>query len=144
MAGPHGAAACRLLSAVPHLLGSRTGEALALAAARGRLSPEAFLRFAAKLAPHADGCIDWIGAHQTNGYGVFWLNGKPVLAHRVACEVYHRARRGAPLALHACDRPVCCAFEHLSWGTQSLNTTHQYQRGRRNRPQLILGLGEVA
>lgn len=101
-------------------------------------------RFLAKCDPHPDGCLDWIGARNSSGYGVFKLFGRAVLVHRLVCEALHRCERGKPLALHASDRPCCCSPDHLSWGTSSLNLTHQFQRQRRTRPQLRLRLAEVA
>lgn len=101
----------------------------------------AWARFRRFCAPQPNGCIDWIGARNTNGYGVFWLKGKLVLAHRLALTVVAGRSRRKPLALHACDRPCCVAApEHLSWGTQSLNTQHQYQRNRRHPSQVLLDL----
>lgn len=36
-----------------------------------------------------DSCWPWIASHTTEGYGQFFLDGKLVLAHRVAYELVH-------------------------------------------------------
>lgn len=75
-------------------------------------------------------CWDWLGCRNDKGYGRFSLDGKQVLASRVAVVFAHGAellplrigRRAAFYALHRCDRPPCVNWHHLFVGTSGDNT----------------------
>ena len=64
-----------------------------------------------------EGCWDWQGSKDKEGYGLFSYKGKSQQAHRVALEL----SLGRPLApgmfaLHKCDRAPCCRPDHLYEG----------------------------
>jgi len=54
-----------------------------------------------------------------------------------------------PIALHSCDRPVCVAPWHLSWGTSARNNAEMVARGRQRNargmqhPRAKLTAGQV-
>lgn len=72
-------------------------------------------------APDAKGCVAWLGAHQSGGYGEVWLNGRTVLTHRA---VFEAVRGPLPKGLvidHLCRNRGCCNPEHLDLVTQKEN-----------------------
>ena len=79
-----------------------------------------------------DACWLWSACRNRQGYGLFWLNGKMHLAHRlVVC-----LRTGDPgVAMHACDTPACCNPAHIAIGTQADNMADRDAKGRNNQPK---------
>ena len=75
------------------------------------------------------GCHEYQGG-LNKGYGVFSVNGKTKLAHRVAYELF---KGGIPLNLHVChtcDNPKCCNPDHLFVGTAAENMSDKVKKGR--------------
>lgn len=87
----------------------------------------------------ADGCTEWQGNRNENGYGVSHYSGKLIYVHRLA---WIRERGPIPegmQVLHECDNPPCCNIDHLFLGTQLDNILDMTQKGRAKRggkPQL--------
>lgn len=76
-------------------------------------------------------CWPWVGT-VSNGYGKFWLDGRPQWAHRVALSL-HLGRPLAGQALHSCpdgDNPLCCNPSHLREGTSQDNSQDAKERGQ--------------
>lgn len=68
------------------------------------------------------GCIEWIAARDTGGYGVFSVCGKMKKAHRVAFVLAHREDVPTGLILdHICRNKACVNQEHLQAVTQRIN-----------------------
>lgn len=88
-------------------------------------------RFWSKVAKSDSGCWWWMGARNHNGYGIFTLGGRTVLAHRYACRP--QGVRGAHLVLHRCNNPACVRPEHLYTGTQVENGSDRVLSGRHAR-----------
>jgi hypothetical protein len=66
-------------------------------------------RFDHSVREATNGCLEWIGATDANGYGVLnykALLGRPVGAHRVAWLLAHGTWPEGFL-LHSCDNPPC-------------------------------------
>ncbi len=91
------------------------------------------VRFMAKTAPQANGCVLWLGATDKDGYGKFQLNGggrqTHVRAHRYAYFLAN-GRWPSELALHSCDTPSCVSAAHLEDGDQGKNVRDCVARKR--------------
>jgi hypothetical protein len=78
----------------------------------------------------ADDCVEWQGARMARGYGRLRVNGRQMLAHRVAWE---RANGPIPegyVICHRCDNPPCVNVDHLFLGTQRDNVYDMCAKGR--------------
>lgn len=90
-------------------------------------------RFWPKVAIMPNGCWEWTGALNKDGYGKFGMPGAPggwVLAHRVAWELQVGPIPRGLSVLHRCDNRKCQRKEHHFLGTQSVNQRDMVQKGR--------------
>ncbi|WP_406170318.1 HNH endonuclease [Streptomyces canus] len=78
----------------------------------------------------SDACWPFTANTTRLGYGMFYLDGRNHLAHRVAFFLAH-GRWPQPHCLHSCDNPPCCNPEHLSEGTHQENMRQMIERDRR-------------
>lgn len=85
-------------------------------------------RFWAKV-EKSDGCWNWIGALNADGYGLVRFNGETRGAHRVAWSFAHGAMPTLQV-LHKCDNPRCVRIEHLFLGTHADNMLDMAVKGR--------------
>lgn len=75
-------------------------------------------------------CIEWQKAKDKAGYGVSWLKGKWIRAHRKA---YIETFGDIPKELvvrHTCDNRSCVNPDHLVLGTHQQNSTDMVERNR--------------
>ena len=97
---------------------SKTHRALSL---KGRLDD--YRHFVSKIDAQSTACWRWRGActsansHGRGGYGRFWLDGREVLAHRVAYETYKGPIPDGYTVDHRCNNPSCVNPAHLSLAT---------------------------
>jgi hypothetical protein len=83
-----------------------------------------------------DHCLLWNKAKNKNGYGVFSIRGRTILAHRAAMLLLNGwlpevTRHGLRLfVLHKCDNPACVNPHHLMFGTQADNLRDMRLKGR--------------
>ncbi|HEY3901124.1 MAG TPA: HNH endonuclease [Chthoniobacter sp.] len=66
-------------------------------------------------------CWPWKGAVNRHGYGLFWLNGGSVFAHRLAVLISGRTLDGGLTVDHECFNPVCCNPGHLALAVHAVN-----------------------
>lgn len=79
-------------------------------------------------------CWEWISTiNQDSGYGMFWLNGKYELAHRVSYTWSHGQIPRGLYILHRCDNRRCVRPDHLFAGTQADNGADMVAKGRSAR-----------
>lgn len=95
-------------------------------------------RFRAKIAPGPNGCVDWTGAKDQDGYGIFNAGSVGLSRTCKATKFAVFLRTGeAPtkgtLLRHVCDRPVCVNPDHLEAGTHADNAADKVARGRQAR-----------
>lgn len=70
-----------------------------------------------------EGCWEWLASHDTRGYGLFWLNGKWIGAHRYAYElIVGPIPEGLELD-HLCRNKGCCNPAHTEPVTHRENST---------------------
>lgn len=77
-----------------------------------------------------NGCWEWLGSRNTQGYGFFWRDGKNRPAHREAWLLFRGAIAAGLWVLHRCDNPPCVRPDHLWLGTPSDNTIDGVRKGR--------------
>ena len=77
-------------------------------------------------------CWEWQAARIPDGYGHFYLDGRLILAHRVALSWAQGVDIPGPevKALHSCDNPPCVNPAHLRWGSDADNYRDMKDRGR--------------
>jgi hypothetical protein len=80
-------------------------------------------------------CWNWIGGHQSQGYGMVWMGIKMNLSHRIAYELTFGKTPDGLDVLHTCDNPSCCNPSHLFLGTHLDNMIDKQQKKRCNSPR---------
>jgi len=86
-------------------------------------------RLEEKLVPNANGCLEWIGNLDKDGYGLIRDGGKRLRTHRVAWML-HYGETPTLNVLHKCDNPRCCRVDHLFLGTNADNVADKVSKGR--------------
>jgi len=77
-----------------------------------------------------DGCWNWKGKQNENGYGVMTVEGKETRAHRAMYFSINPAADQSKVVMHVCDNPRCVNPEHLTLGTQQENMRDMHTKGR--------------
>jgi hypothetical protein len=88
-----------------------------------------------------DGCWIWQANKLPNGYGLFWLDGRMQVAHRISYSMAFGEIAEGLRVLHNCpdgDNPSCVRPDHLWLGTIAENNADRNQKGRavNNLPKL--------
>lgn len=83
-----------------------------------------------------NGCWEWNGPHNHQGYGVFYpMDGSKkctagVVAHRISCFLTCDDFDNELIVMHKCDNPPCINPEHLKQGTTMDNVRDKIAKGR--------------
>ena len=85
-----------------------------------------------------NGCVTWEAGKTSDGYGVVNFDGKSLLAHRIAFEIFKGVDPKGNCVCHTCDNPSCINVSHLFLGSQAENMADMKAKGRRKN----IGLGE--
>ena len=75
-------------------------------------------------------CWPWQSCRSAAGYGRFALNGKQLIASRVAYEIACGPIPDGFCVLHNCDNPSCVNPRHLRLGSHLQNMADRNSRGR--------------
>jgi hypothetical protein len=84
-----------------------------------------------------DGCWNWQGSKDKDGYGVFksWVGDTPYTrAHRYSYHLHHGMIPLGLQILHRCDNPTCIRPDHLHAGSALQNMRDKVAKGRANAP----------
>ncbi|MDQ7745426.1 HNH endonuclease [Hydrogenophaga pseudoflava] len=87
-------------------------------------------RIAAHIAVQENGCWNWTGCLNSNGYGQIRVSGRSVLAHRASFETAVRKLSRDEQVLHRCDNPLCCNPDHLFTGDPAANSDDKVSKRR--------------
>ena len=77
-----------------------------------------------------DGCWIWNGYRNVKGYGMFRINGRVHLTHRVSWTFAHGAIPDGLQACHHCDNPSCVRPDYLFTGTNADNQHDSVKKRR--------------
>ena len=79
-----------------------------------------------------NGCWEWNGYKDKDGYGLFSYAGTQYRAAKLALQFDGRQVPDGMLACHHCDNPICVRPSHLYCGTPTQNAADAKRRGRLN------------
>lgn len=86
-----------------------------------------------RLVSGGDGCLEWPGERDSDGYGRTGKKTGSRGAHRVAWEATHGPIGDGMEVCHHCDNPPCCNPEHLFLGTRAENQRDMTEKARQAR-----------
>ena len=112
------------------------GEPLQSPSGRLRKLPKAATiadRLASGSVQMPNGCLEWKGARNPNGYGCTKISGKSVFAHRLAFEIAFGPVPAGHHVCHKCDNPSCIDPDHLFAGTCAENIADMVSKGRQTK-----------
>jgi len=98
---------------------------------RPRLPPERLWQRLDKQS--ADGCWEYLGGKDRDGYGRVRIWPIYIRAHRLAWTLTHGPIPVGLKVLHCCDNPPCCNPAHLFLGTNLDNVADKVRKGRQAR-----------
>lgn len=81
-----------------------------------------------------NGCWEYSGSKNQNGYGVLTYRNVPNTTHRIAYDLCVGDIPKGAHVLHTCDNRACCNPEHLFLGTQQDNMDDMRSKGREPKP----------
>lgn len=79
------------------------------------------------------GCLIWLGAASSTGYGSIGIDGRRHNTHRLAWMFAHGPIPDGLLVLHKCDVRSCVNVNHLYLGTARQNLLDRYERNQSNQ-----------
>lgn len=77
-----------------------------------------------------DACQEWTGGKSSSGYGVAWVKGQIVSAHRLSYMVHKGDIAEGKFILHRCDNRGCINPNHLIAGDAKANSLDMVAKGR--------------
>jgi len=84
-----------------------------------------------RLAPQPNGCIEWTGCVDPDGYGILRWKRRDYRVHRAIYALRHGEIEGAHLFVcHTCDNPRCCNDAHHFLGQAADNSSDARAKGR--------------
>lgn len=93
------------------------------------------VRFFSKINRKApNGCWEWTGNRNRDGYGLSAKRIGTVLAHRISYRIHRGVFDLNLCVLHKCDNPPCVNPDHLFLGTDMDNMRDMHSKGRNFTP----------
>jgi hypothetical protein len=89
------------------------------------------IRLSERIVKSDNGCHEWVGFRNADGYGQLRVNGIVDRAHRVAYRLYVGEIPKGMHVCHKCDNPSCCNPEHLFLGSNNDNIKDSCTKNRR-------------
>lgn len=86
--------------------------------------------FYAKTDHAANGCVEWRGIRNSQGYGQYQFQGRTIGAHRMAYLIATGLLPKSLQICHRCDNPPCVNANHLFAGTAKDNAQDKERKGR--------------
>ena len=78
----------------------------------------------------SDGCWNWTGKQNAQGYGAIRVDGTYTRAHRAMYFLINPEADRSLVVMHKCDNPRCINPDHLQLGTQKENMMDMHAKGR--------------
>lgn len=89
--------------------------------------------FYSKIVKDKSSCHVWTGYLNKAGYGRLHINGKLIMAHRLAILLAGEKIPDGYFVCHHCDNSACCNLEHLFIGTNADNMRNMAEKNRSRR-----------
>lgn len=87
----------------------------------------------------SNGCFEWTGYLDKDGYGKFKHLGKSLRPHRVMFEVLNGPIPSDMVVMHTCDNPKCINPKHLRLGDARSNVADKVRKQRQARGETQAG-----
>lgn len=79
-----------------------------------------------------NGCVEWMGCRDKDGYGKIYVNGKHTRCHVLSYLLFVGDVPKGMFVCHHCDNPSCINPKHLFVGTHTANMHDMLKKGRDN------------
>ena len=96
---------------------------------RAAYTTPVFTRLFSRCVESDNGCWEWQGSKNADGYGTISARCKQFRTHRVVWQLIF-GEIGNLHVCHSCDNPSCCNPEHLFLGTNQQNMQDRQSKGR--------------